>query len=251
MEAEMVEPVKVFVGTDSHMIKADTALEYSIRKHCSVPVEFVWMDYARGAIWDGWDIGRERGKPYSSQGWATDFSCFRFAIPEANGFKGRAIYLDADMVVLKDINQLFTYPMNHPVLVTPKRFDVILFDCAAFKDLSWWPSIEEMKKNHLNVQDYQKLLVEHDFVGAELPLDWNCCDGIGYDPEKTCLIHYTNMHTQPWKPYPDVFKYPPHPRPDMVQLWWKIYEEAMHENAEKEKEKWAQFTKDHKQDSST
>lgn len=218
--------VKVYVGTDPRMKKAEIALEQSIRANTSAEVEIIWMNYASGGVWGGWNIGREHGQPYSKEGWATDFSCFRFAIPEANQFSGRAIYLDADMILLKDIREFFDFPMRSPVLITPRGFDVILFDCAAFKDLEWWPSIETMKASGWKIPHYHKLLAEHNMIGA-LPIKWNCCDGDGYVPGYTGLIHFTDMHTQPWKPYPDVFDYPPHPRPDIVALWQKYYEDGL------------------------
>lgn len=115
--------------------------------------------------------------------------------------------------------------MAFPVLI-PGRFDVILYDCAFFEGEEWWPSIAQMKPSGWKIQDYIKLLKEHEMIGPLSPV-WNCCDGEGYDPAKTGLIHYTNMRTQPWKPYPTEFEYPPHPRPDMVALWEMYYEEGL------------------------
>lgn len=222
----MEDIVKVYVGTDPNMGKAEIALEHSIRKASKGNVEIIWMDYSRGGIWGDWNIGREHGHPYSDKGWATDFSCFRFAIPEANGFKGRAIYLDVDMILLKDIKDLFDIPMDKPVLIPPNGFDVILFDCSAFKDLKWWPNLEMMQASGWKVHFYTKLLLDHEMVGL-LPAEWNCCDGKDFDPNRTCLIHYTDMHTQPWKPYPNVFEYPEHPHPQVVALWNQMYEEGV------------------------
>jgi len=223
----MTDPVRVYVGTDPNMKKAEMALEYSIRKHCSTDVEIVWMDYARGGTWDGWNIGRERGHPYAKKGWATDFTCFRFAIPEACGFEGRAIYLDVDMILLKDIRELFDLPLERPLMATPAGgYDVILIDCAAFKDQLWWPTIDRMKVNTWRRKDYELLLEQHEFVSKTVPEKWDCRDGRGYDPKETALVHYTDMNTQPWKPYPETFTYPDHPRQDMVDLFWSLYEEA-------------------------
>ncbi|MCB1148615.1 MAG: hypothetical protein KDK48_00480 [Chlamydiia bacterium] len=220
-----METVKVYIGTDPFMRKAEVALAHSIRKHVSGPCEIIWMDYSRGGIWANWNIGRARRQPYSEKGWATDFTCFRFAIPEANGFKGRAIYLDVDMVLLKDIRELFEYPMEKPVMI-PDHWDVILYDCAAFKEFDWWPSIEEMKPSGTMISAYKKLLESHDVVSKNLPRKWDCRDGAGYDPKETALIHYTEMRTQPWKPYPQVFDYPEHPSPEMVKIFWDLYEEG-------------------------
>lgn len=232
----MADVIKVYVGTDSHMRKAELALEYSIRKTTKSPVDIIWMDTSRGGIWSGWDIGREPGRPYSTEGWATDFSCFRFAIPAANNYTGRAIYLDVDMILLKDINDLFTTPMDHPVLIPPRGFDVILYDCAAFKDKPWWPTLDEMKTSGWNIPDYSSLLMENHMIGTMSEI-WDCLDGKGYEPAKTALIHYTDMNMQPWKPYPEVFAYPPHPRPDIVDLWWKTYEEALEASKKNKTEK--------------
>lgn len=220
------EVIKVYVGTDPQMRKAEIALEQSIRDNTKSKVDIIWMDYARGGTWGEWDIGRQHGKPYANEGWATDFSCFRFAIPEANGFKGRAIYLDVDMILIRDIKEFFNHPMGSPVLITPMGFDVILFDCADFEDEEWWPSIAQMKKSGWQIPQYAKLLYDHEMIGPLNPM-WNCCDGEGYNPDYTGLIHFTNMRTQPWKPYPDQFEYPPHPRPDMVALWQKYYEKGV------------------------
>lgn len=216
------EVIKVYVGTDPYMKKAEIALENSIRANTKSEVEIIWMDYARGGAWAEWNIGRERGHPYAKEGWATDFSCYRFAIPEVNGFQGRAIYLDVDMILVRDIKEFFNYPMGFPVLITPAGYDVMLYDCEQFQDEDWWPTLEQMKKSGWGINDYAKLLVDHQMVGPLSPV-WDCCDGIGYDPDRTGLIHFTNMRTQPWKPYPEVFDYPPHPRPDMVALWQKYF----------------------------
>ena len=123
----------------------------------------------------------------------------------------------------KDIKELFDFPMGFPVLITQAGFDVILYDCGYFTDEKWWPTIEQMKPSGWQIADYARMLAEHGMTG-HLPSIWNCCDGIGYDPERTGLVHFTDMRTQPWKPYPEHFDYPPHPRPDMVALWEEYYE---------------------------
>jgi hypothetical protein len=227
-----MDTVKVYIGTDPFMRKAEKALEHSIRKHVSGPCEIFWMDYSRGGVWSNWNIGRPRRQPYSDEGWATDFTCFRFAIPEVNNFEGRAIYLDVDMVLLKDIRELFESPMEKPVMM-PGHWDVILFDCAAFKDFDWWPSLEEMKPSGKMITDYKKLLTGNGVVSKKLPLKWDCRDGNGLD-EETALIHYTEMSTQPWKPYPQVFDYPDHPSPEAVKIFWDLYDEASQNISSKE-----------------
>ena len=87
-EAEML-PVKV--------------LEFSIRKHASMSVEVTPI----------YQTGIEIPTPKDPENLArTLFSFQRFLIPEVVGYKGRAIYLDADMQVFKDIRGLWTRPLN-------------------------------------------------------------------------------------------------------------------------------------------
>lgn len=219
-------PIRVFIGTDPRMSKANVALEHSIRANTRAEVEFNWMMSGSSELWQGWDIGREAGRPYCHQGWATDFTCFRFAIPEACGFLGRAIYLDADMICLGDIAELMQITASQPVLTTPRGYDVILFDCQQFKLLPSWPRISRMKSSGWGLREYHSLLVAHRAIAPVIPPVWNCCDGWEFRPDQTRLVHFTEMHTQPWRPYEDVLAYRPHPRPDMVALWNHYYNAA-------------------------
>src|SRR5262245_50426342 len=135
--------IRIFIGSEPHMRRAELALETSIRKANKHPVEIVWMDYTRGGIWAGWDIGREYSRAASSRGWYTDFSNYRFAIPEASGFKGRAIYMDVDFLVLSDLWEIWTAPLNKPIAVPYNKngepdTSLILYDCSAFQSFDWW-----------------------------------------------------------------------------------------------------------------
>ncbi|MEL6431773.1 MAG: PqqD family peptide modification chaperone [Planctomycetota bacterium] len=223
-------PVRVFVGTDPRQTRAEVALEYSIRKHTSGPVEVVWMDHSRGGIWDGWNIGRERGPAAipvqgGSTSWATEFTCFRFAIPHASGFEGRAIYLDSDMIVLGDLRELLETPMTHPVMATEACPATMLFDCGAIGRFDWWPPLHELRTQGEQLQDHMERIMRHCGVG-ELDPKWNCHDGVGFDPASTRIVHYTTRRQQPWMPYPDVFNYEPAREDGAAQLWWRYYIEA-------------------------
>lgn len=214
-------PIRIFVGTCDGMEKSDLALHWSVHKHSTLPYEITFMHaHKEGTPWQGWSIGRGPLEPYS-KGWATDFTCFRWAIPEAAGFEGRGIYVDTDMVFLKDPAELWNTEMTHPCMAVP-RADVILFNCAdPFWSGECWPDLDKMRRSGWMVPRYKKLVKEHSALGPLSP-KWNCMDGRGMSQE-TCLYHWTDMRRQPWKPFPGRFRYPDHPNAD---LFWQYYEEA-------------------------
>ena len=194
-------------------------LKYSIQKYASKPVNIIEMNYAGDdPNWHGWDMGREIGVPATrtknpktgGDVWFTDFSSFRYYIPEANNFEGKAIYLDFDQVVRGDIIELFEREMNDfPILsLTPHETSVMLMDCEKFKDKSWWLYGDKMKQSGLNPPLYNHVLQQQNQIG-QLPHVWNCLDGQGFH-SGTRLIHYTDMSRQPHRPYPEKLKYRRH-----------------------------------------
>jgi coenzyme PQQ synthesis protein D (PqqD) len=217
------EILQIFVGTEPRMEKAEVALEHSIRKCTPGPINITWMDYGRGGVWADWKIGRRRGNLTLQDNlgaWATEFSCFRFAVPEANQFCGRALYMDVDMLALRDLREILTLPMIKPALMTRGCSGVILFDCSFF-NASWWPRIRSMQESGWNINRYIALMSRHDCIG-HLDGSWNCLDGKGLN-ESTRILHYTRRRTQPWHPYGEAIAAEPHPRRDLEQLWWDFY----------------------------
>ncbi len=93
-------PIRVFIGTEPLQYVASEVLKHTILKHCSMGVEFVesWTPA------DGWHpvmdvFGDLKG--------GTKFSAFRWMVPHLAFHRGRAIYLDADQVVLHDLAVLW------------------------------------------------------------------------------------------------------------------------------------------------
>lgn len=158
---------------------------------------------AGGAIAGGWVKG-------PGMTWGTPFSCFRFAVPELMNFQGKAIYLDADMLLLADIGELFDLDIasDHGIkCFSQSRTDVTLYDCAWFKNKDWWPSLSRMKKVKARVFEYVRLLQQWKALDSTLSSDWNDVDGRMYDvtPDDVKLIHYSHvMVGQPWRPYDNV-----------------------------------------------
>jgi hypothetical protein len=230
------EGVRVFIGSDTRAFKrAEIALEYSIKKYASGPVKIEWMDFYRGdEKWQGWD----------RSAWYTPFTCYRFGIPEYSGFEGRSIYVDVDQIFLDDVYKLINLPIpDDKALLSLSwiRTDVMVLDNAKFKSFDWWPSIEDLKTSRTKAKTLCRLIGGSTDVGAykpgtnivgKLPPEWCCNDGHGYNKDKTCLLHYTEMKTQPWRPYPKGWKmwkfdYPDHPNQEATRLWWEMYAEAL------------------------
>jgi lipopolysaccharide biosynthesis glycosyltransferase len=204
-EGVEVDPIKIFVGTDESQFLAVKVLEYSIKKHCKNPVEVIPM------------INLKVPKPKDPQNQArTGFSFFRFCIPELCHYKGRAIYMDADMLVFRNIQELWNLPFNGKKLLaqseltdeqksnvninSPKRrwkqCSVMLLDCSA---LQWEVKaiVQDLDAGKYNYdQLFRELcILEESDVGYTIPYEWNSLE---HWDQKTGNIHYTDMGTQPW-----------------------------------------------------
>ncbi len=135
----------------------------------------------------------------------TGFSFYRFAIPEMCHYEGRAIYLDADMVALRDLKELIELPLEEkPVIARPLPdgsgyyTSMMLMDCARLKH---WKVQEWVTLINSRLADYNGILFatqnginNPDFGNA--PEYWNHLD---HFDESTCIIHYTSVPDQPWK----------------------------------------------------
>lgn len=122
--------IKIFVGCapDGHDAESCATLEHSLRSRTSAELDITWMVANRdpGSLWCGWDMRR----------WSTPFSGYRWRVPAACGFQGRAIYLDSDLVVLGDIAELWETELGPGQIAaarSPSKFCVTLWDCQAAK----------------------------------------------------------------------------------------------------------------------
>lgn len=187
-------PVRVFVAASQAEWLPVKVLEFSIREVSAAPVELRRIaDFNRPI-----PLPRElRNQP------RTPFSFQRFLIPELCGFRGRAIYLDADMQLFADIAQLWNAPMHgHDLLAVREgtdgrkgQFSVVLLDCER---LAW--RVEDIVQGlDAGRYTYEELMHEMCLarsVGRTLDPGWNSLER--YEPGGTRLLHYTDMDTQPW-----------------------------------------------------
>ena len=194
----------VFVGSDRSQLLAVKVLEHSIRRHTTMDVKVRSMD----------DLNLPDPKDVR-QGKRTGFSFTRFAIPQLMGYQGRAVYLDADMLVFRDFRELWNIPFDGAKIVIQeelpdtaqhygkiagkkrvKQCSVMLLDC---ENLKWDPL--KIIAGLDGQYTYEELLsdmciLEESEIKYGIPFEWNSLET--YQRGKTGLIHYTDMHTQPW-----------------------------------------------------
>lgn len=199
------EPIRVYVGADRSQQLAIAVLEYSIKRHTTAEVQVVPMV----------DLPVPRPKD-PRNGQRTGFSFSRFCIPKLAGYRGKAIYMDADMMVFRDIRELWELPFDGAKVVIQrevkheqstiakagapatrrKQCAVMLLDCA---NLDWDVAriVADMDAGRYGYEElmYELCILREDDIRYGVPFEWNSLEH--WDPE-TRLIHYTDVNTQPW-----------------------------------------------------
>ena len=193
--------IRVFIGTDDTQTIPTAVLRHSILTRTNAPVEFRELHNLNTGLEDKFYTG---------------FSFYRWGIPLVRNFEGRAIYIDADIVVLCDITELWQLPLNgHSHLVRPRprfRLDhfrikrlggayasVMLIDCARAQH---WDFRTWCKRAVEDKQFYRDTMwclpgSETSKMRGDLPAIYNDLDH--HDPNRTKIIHYTDLPNQPWK----------------------------------------------------
>jgi hypothetical protein len=197
--------IRIFVGTPANNedLESQAVLEYSIRKYASEAVDIVWMKLSKdpASFWYS-SAGKRQG--WLTQSWATPFSAFRWGIPAFCGFKGRAIYLDIDMIVMDDIAKLWHTEIKDGafcIAKNPETFCCTLWDCERARSVL--PPIDRIKREyalyaHLR-RKFNPMQIQQFTNG-----NWNCLDGESYasiyDPEIK-IVHCTSIPHQPQLKY--------------------------------------------------
>ena len=161
----MTQTIQVFVGCDPNNCDLEQmmVLEYSLRKHTSHPVNITWMQLSHDTN-SPWYTNQATGEGWRTEKWATPFSGFRWAIPESCNFEGRAIYMDADVIVLCDIAELWSHPMQDDAIVIAKggkssaRLCTCVWDCEKAKQ--YLPALKDIQANPDAHKNLMRLLKE-------------------------------------------------------------------------------------------
>ncbi len=225
--APMVEPLKIFVALDESQLVAARVLEFTIQEHASQPVRLVPMlDMPTPTPKD------ERNRP------RTGFSFYRFLIPSLAGYRGRALYLDADMQVFGDVSEIWNVPMDGKAILCTsqtevpdewkdtswfkpgRQLSVMLLDCSRLR----WDVDEIVAGLDRGDYTYEQLMfdlciVDPDEIADTLPPEWNHLEH--FEAGETKLLHYTVVPTQPWK----------NDRNPLAELWTTSYRDAVRAGA--------------------
>lgn len=167
------DPLRVFIGYDPRQPIAYNVLQHSIVRHSSRPVAITPLILSQLPI-------KRRG--------LTEFTFSRFLVPYLCGFRGQAVFMDADMVVTGDIAELLAGQNANTSAVSVMQ-DQAPFEWASMMHfnagacLRLKPEFIDDEKNALFD------LAWAPYVGKLAP-EWNHC--VGYqEPKEAKLYHFT------------------------------------------------------------
>lgn len=222
---------KVFIGAGEASAVEARVLIYSLRKNSKLnDFDIFVFNGTHDCLEDesGNVIKRINMPLEAKYSGVTEFSNYRWLIPELCDFEGKALWLDSDTICLSDISELFTIDMvSHAILAKKDAYSdrgeecwglsVCVIDCQKFSvDLvKVFRSIQERKFSYGDLQMFTKKFLSHFNVDIGVLEDnWNSFD---YYDSSTKLIHYTDLWSQPWKYYN-------HP---YGKLWFTYLHEAL------------------------
>jgi len=190
--------IRIFIGTEEIYDVPCAVLKHSIlRRATSSDISFRNIDFTD---LKDLDIGLEEQM-------FTNFSFYRWAIPQLCDYKGKAIYLDSPLICLCDIQELWNYDLGeHSYLrrhAGYNRFEtsVMIMDC---KKCRWdFAELVQIAKN--DVKAYSDIMWSQPKSpvyegGGELPHWYNLQPDRGEDtdPDKTKLILFSWTSIGPW-----------------------------------------------------
>ena len=192
--------IRVFIGYDSRMPAVSAVLMHSISTRASQPVTVTLLSLTQLRA-----VFQRARNPLQS----TEFSFSRFLVPHLCDYRGWAIFMDNDMIVLDDIAKLWALrddryavqvvkhdhrPSEETKFLGEKQSkyekknwsSVMLFNCEKCRALT-----PDYVNNTSGLELHQfKWLGSDDQIG-ELPHRWNHL--VGYDAPNpdVSLVHYT------------------------------------------------------------
>jgi hypothetical protein len=182
----------VYIGTEGEQELAAHVLRSTIELTCNGSVDVHFLN--RAMLDAGYDVDNSANSN-------TPFSKQRIFVP-ALARTGQAAYLDSDMVIFRNINDLFDAAGSNAIATCKTRQlgrDPQSAVTVFYVDKCDWDPDEVVREIDREPSKYMPYLYEYQFAGGNqrcVPAVWN--DLEHYDAASTCLLHYTDMETQPW-----------------------------------------------------
>lgn len=193
--------IRIFIGFDPRETAAWHVLSHSILARASVPVALVplALDNLRGLMW------RERD-PLQS----TDFAFSRFLVPCLSGYEGWSLFLDCDMLVRRDVAELWSLRDESAAVMCVKHdhrptrstkflgatqtvyakknwSSVMLFNNARCRALT-----PEYVNTASGLELHQFKWLESESLIGDLPRGWNHLVGWDSHDPQAANVHYTD-----------------------------------------------------------
>ena len=223
------ERVRVFIGSGEASLLERKVAIYSLHKHTKRDLDIFVFNGTHNAIElnDREPVPAPLSLQLKYQN-ITEFSLYRFLIPQICNYQGKAIYIDSDTICLTDIGELFDTSLNGCDFLAKAdaynrrgsklwALSVMLIDCDRCRfDLETF--YQEIARGLYTDKDLALMspafLAHHPYKIGNLDPNWNVFD---HADRNTNLIHYTNLYTQPWK----------HPNHPYGELWFTYFREAI------------------------
>jgi hypothetical protein len=179
----------ILIGAEPEQILAEEVLKWSIDSNSFLQIRYHRPPVATRTL-------------FASGGAGTPFSFQRLFLPAAADHHGRGIYFDSDMLVFRDVFELFNGDMGGKVLLNcrssnarPAQYAVFVVDNEA---ANWHAEalIEAVGSGELSYGDVIRTFGFVEQKAADLPSEWNSLEL--FEPGVTANLHYTDMGTQPW-----------------------------------------------------
>jgi hypothetical protein len=192
--------LQVVIGTQPNQYLAEKVLEHSIRKSASRDVTIR-------------RVKQERASPGG-----TRFGFVRFTVPQLCDFRGKAIYFDADQVVLGDVHELAAELSELCAVGLVRKIEgtfagapvearnetsVMVLDCEKLR--SWdpekifdpvVPNGAALALGQIRYRDFMRLAWLDPSRIQEIDPRWNHYNLVRDD---TKLVHFSHVRQQPWK----------------------------------------------------
>jgi hypothetical protein len=218
--------VRVFIGSGETSVLERKVLIRTLRAHTRRPLDICVFNGTHNAL--EWNAEPPTPAPMSLEikyRNYTEFSLYRFLIPELCGFRGKAIYMDSDMLCFADMGTLFDLDMQDLELRCVSSLygegtwatSVMLINC----ELARFDLRQILAGVDAGIYGYHEFMRFAPAYRDRFPLRigaldrrWNCFDE--FTPESR-ILHYTDTYTQPWR-------FPDHP---FGALWYEELRDAL------------------------